>query len=225
MINNSLTHIIYSRDILSQAPGVISLFIETQLFINQERQNTVVRYGFESHDEAAVALRSIEVAKALYFESLNSNDKAGRLSLPLPGGPRIYTACNLNAVIGDVGLKARAFQSSNPNETNDKLLSPYKSSVIWQILRAVNSTEVIDGAKDGFLPPDYEARAYEAMYLMRAIGAGKKIGSAVVRQLLDQPMTGPANLPKAVISYEQTNNYSSHFPLHVKATVASSLVD
>lgn len=193
--------------------------------MNHERQNTVVRYGFENYDEAAVTLRSIKVVKALYFESLNSDDKTGRLTLPLPGGPRIYTAGNLNAVTGDVGLKARACQNPNPNETNDKLLSPYKSSVIWQILRAVNSTEVIDGAKDGFLPPDYEARAYDAMYLMRAIGAGKKIGSAVVRQLLDQPMTQPTNLPKAVISYEQTNNYSSHFPLHVEATVVSSLID
>ena len=193
--------------------------------MNHERQNTVVRYGFENYDEAAVTLRSIKVVKALYFESLNSDDKTGRLTLPLPGGPRIYTAGNLNAVTGDVGLKARACQNPNPNEAKDRLLSSYKSGVIWQILRAVNSTFVIDGARDGSLPSDYEAMAYDAMYLMRAIGAGKKIGSAAVKPLINGYNNRPIKFPDAVIAYDTSDNFSSYFPIHAKAVVATSLIN
>lgn len=200
------------------------MYIETQILGDEQRRNKIVRFGFENPEETARTLGCIGVAKALHFEAFVPDEKTGRLTLPLQDGLRIVKADTLHHLTREVQKRARLFQFSNAAEAHQRLLSMPMSNIFWQILRAVNSTGINDQVGQGFLPREYLENVCDAMHLMRAVGAGKKIGSTAVNQILCEPGTRPVNLPEAVVFYEETDSFTSSFPLNVKATVATSLI-
>lgn len=201
------------------------MFIETQILGDKERRNKIIRFGFEEQEEAVKALGCIGVGEALYFERFGPNEKTGRLTLPLPGGPIVCKADTLHTIISEVQKRSRRFQLLPENDESQGFLGLHMSYTLWQILRAVNSSEIRHQVCQGILPINYLEKIDDAMHLMRAIGAGKKIGFAAIRQIMDEPRTRPVNLPKAVVYYEEMDRFSSHFPLNVRTVVATSYID
>lgn len=205
------------------------MYIETQILGDKENHNTMVRFGFESYEEVGRAIGCITVAKEVYIDP---GDKTGKIILPVPmqskgsgAEPRVFKADNISMLTSELTIRSRQLQPPSPNQQNMRFLGPHKSRVLWLILNAVNSSELRVKVENHILPEYYSSVIEDSMYLMRAIGAGKKIGKITISQLLNEPKLRPIELHESVLAYEETESFSASFPLNVKATIATSLFD